>query len=266
MVRRLLRAIIVPLLLLCLAIPVRAVDSASLLDQRLQTWPDWRLPAPLPRPDRRGDLLYPAWFAGEWQVTSLDLTAEGETGEPLRHQARFLIDAKQRVVADRAFNALAIGNAVLGSALLTVEQPADDHNRQLARLQNDQLLETTVIGRRQSDPQQEPFTTDELVLQIVHGPGAPRISRVETLSRYHPCPSTRQDSAEGGAAQPSTVERICADQWQARFSGPEQGLDAAPLAHAHYRLALTRLPDQPETVGSPNDPARRTGAATGGDH
>jgi hypothetical protein len=252
MVRRLLRAIIVPLLLLCLAIPVRAVDSASLLDQRLQTWPDWRLPAPLPRPDRRGDLLYPAWFAGEWQVTSLDLTAEGETGEPLRHQARFLIDAKQRVVADRAFNALAIGNAVLGSALLTVEQPADDHNRQLARLQNDQLLETTVIGRRQSDPQQEPFTTDELVLQIVHGPGAPRISRVETLSRCTP--------------RPAAVEHICADQWQARFSGPEQGLDAAPLARAHYRLALTRLPDQPERDGFPSDPSRRTGAATGDDH
>lgn len=253
--RRLLRPIIVALLLLCLAIPVWADGSSTLLEQRLQAWPDWQLPAPLPRPDRRGDLVYPAWFAGEWQVTSLDLTAEGETGEPLRHQARFLIDAKQRVVADRAFNALAIGRAVLGSALLTVEQPADDHNRQLARLQNDQLLETSVIGRRQSDPQQEPFTTDELVLQIVHGPGAPRISRVETLSRYHPCPS-----------RPAAVEQICAEQWQARFSGPEQGLDAAPLARAHYRLALTRLPDQPETDGSPNDPARRTGAATGGDH
>ena len=253
--RRLLRPIIVALLLLCLALPVRAEGSATLLEQRLQAWPDWQLPAPLPRPDRRGDLVYPAWFAGEWQVTSLDLTAEGETGEPLRHQARFLIDAKQRVVADRAFNALAIGRAVLGSALLTVEQPADDHNRQLARLQNDQLLETSVIGRRQSDPQQEPFTTDELVLQIVHGPGAPRISRVETLSRYLPCPS-----------RPAAVEQICAEQWQARFSGPEQGLDAAPLARAHYRLALTRLPDQPETDGSPDDPARRTAAATGGDH
>lgn len=254
--QRLLRPIIVALLLLlCLAIPVRADGSATLLEQRLQAWPDWQLPAPLPRPDRRGDLVYPAWFAGEWQVTSLDLTAEGETGAPLRHQARFLLDTQQRVVPDRAFNALAIGRAVLGSALLTVEQPADDHTRQLARLRNDQLLETTVIGRRQSDPQQEPFTTDELVLQIVHGPGSPRISRVETLSRYHPC-----------TPRPAAVERICAEQWQARFSGPEQGLDAAPLARAHYRLALTRLPDQPETDGSPNDPARRTAAAAGGDH
>lgn len=253
--RRLLPPIIVALLLLCLALPVRAEGSATLLEQRLQAWPNWQLPAPLPRPDRRGDLVYPAWFAGEWQVTSRDLTAEGDTGAPLRHQARFLLDARQRVVADRAFNALAIGRAVLGSALLTVEQPADDHNRQLARLQNDQLLETSVIGRRQSDPQQEPFTTDELVLQIVHGPGAPRISRVETLSRYLPCPS-----------RPAAVEQICAEQWQARFSGPEQGLDAAPLASAHYRLTLTRLPDQPETDGSPNDPATRTAAATGGDH
>lgn len=254
--RRLLPPIIVALLLLlCLALPVRAEGSATLLEQRLQAWPNWQLPAPLPRPDRRGDLVYPVWFAGEWQVTSRDLTAEGDTGAPLRHQARFLLDARQRVVADRAFNALAIGRAVLGSTLLTVEQPADDHNRQLARLQNDQLLETSVIGRRQSDPQQEPFTTDELVLQIVHGPGAPRISRVETLSRYHPC-----------TPSPAAVEQICAEQWQARFSGPEQGLDAAPLASAHYRLTLTRLPDQPETDGSPNDPARRTAAATGGDH
>ena len=60
------------------------------LEQRLNSWPDWSLPVPLPRPSNRDDLIYPDWFAGLWQVESIDLDAPDDP--PLLHQARFQAD------------------------------------------------------------------------------------------------------------------------------------------------------------------------------
>ena len=76
------------------------------------------------------------------------------------------------------------GRAVLGDALLTVQNDPANPNRQIARLSGDQQLESTVVGRRSSSPNARTFLADELALQVLHGPGDPRVSRVETLSRY----------------------------------------------------------------------------------
>ena len=71
----------------------------TLLPARAADWPVWSLPAPLPRPGH-GDLVYPAWFEGRWQVSSDGIT----------YEARFQ-PTGQGVVGDRAFNAEGVGRA-----------------------------------------------------------------------------------------------------------------------------------------------------------
>ena len=128
-------------------------QNSQQLETRLEAWPSWPDPAPLPRPRTNQDLVYPDWFEGLWEVESLDLLANGKVDEslpPLEHLAQFQLNQHNDVVGNRPFNARAVGQALLGKQLLSVEQAPDQVNRQLARLSDDRLLETTVIGRKQS--------------------------------------------------------------------------------------------------------------------
>jgi hypothetical protein len=185
----------------------------TLLPARAGAWPAWSLPGPLPKPGR-ADLVYPAWFEGRWQVSSPGVL----------HEARFQ-PGKAGVVGLRAFNAQAIGRAVLGEALLSVEDDPANPNRQIARLAGGMLLESTVVGRR-TEATGDDFWADELALQVVHGPGNPRVSRVETLSHY-------QLQPDGS---------IRAEQWQASYPSPALGLAARPTSTSRERLSLKPLP------------------------
>ena len=196
--------------------------AQSSLGQRLDAWPDWSLPAPLPRPSTNDDLIYPDWFAGLWQVESIDLDAPDDP--PLLHQARFQSDRRGRLIGDRSFNANAIGHALLGDQLLGVENDPDSANRQIARLKGDLYLETTVTGRRQETPDVDTFLADELVLQILHAPGPPRLSRIETLSRYSRC-----------------GDAICGDQWQARYPDPGQTITNRAVSVHRYQLTMQQI-------------------------
>jgi hypothetical protein len=205
-----------------------AADGGGLLEARLAAWPQWRLPGPLPRPGRT-DLQYPAWFAGDWLVSSLEEGAPPE--ETVHWPVRFRPSPGGGVVGERAANARAVGQALLGEALREVRDDPANPNRQIARLAGDQFLETTVVGRRsERNPRDgELFLADELVLQVLHGPGDPRVSRIETLSRYE----RRQQDGQ------SWIE---AEQWQARYPSPAQGLVAGATATGHWRLRLDPLP------------------------
>ncbi|MFM7634535.1 MAG: DUF6816 family protein [Cyanobacteriota bacterium] len=199
----------------------------TLLPVRATDWPAWSLPAPLPRPGQ-GDLVYPAWFEGRWQVRS----------DGIGYEARFRSQG-DGVVGDRAFNAEGVGRALLGDQLLSVEDDPANPNRQIARLAGDLWLESTVVGRR-TETSGSSFWADELALQMLHGPGEPRVSRVETLSRY-------QLEPDG---------RISGEQWQASYPSPALGLAAQPTSSGHYSLELTPEPPAP-AAGPPQPPSGR---------
>ena len=207
------------------------------LEARLETWPAWSDPAPLPRPRAKQDLVYPDWFEGLWEVESLDLLADGTVNvnvPPLQHLAQFQRNQHDDVVGNRPFNARAVGQALLGEQLISVEQAPHQVNRQLARLSDDRFLETTVIGRKQTPIEASVFLSDELVLQVMHGARAPRLSRIETLSRYQPCPNI--STAE-------SISRICVEQWQQTYPSPGEASESFVQRASRYKLTLTRLQD-----------------------
>lgn len=202
----------------------------GVLAERAAHWPEWRLPAPLDRPSARAghqDLSYPDWMAGRWQVSSDDLD----------YEVRFSTGPGGAVVGDRAFNATAIGRALLGAALLQVRNDPANPNRQIALLAGDQQLESTVVGRRSESPNPTGFWSDELALQVLHGPGDPRVSRVETLSHY----SQNPDGT------------VTTEQWQASYPSPALGLAAAASSSGHFQLTLTPL--SPDPLPAQSDPA-----------
>lgn len=219
-------AICISLTILLSGSPCWAKD-ASPLQQRLEQWPDWSGPAALPRPGNRDDLIYPRWFEGLWSVANDDLDAPEE--DTIRHQARFQPDQRGRIVGDRAFNARSIGDAVLGEQLLRVEDDPSSANRQMAQLKGDLRLETSVTGRGQATPADDTFLADEIVLQILHVPGPPRLSRIETLSRYQRCGD----------------QQICGEQWQARYPAPGQAMANTPLSQHHFQLTMTKVEPRP---------------------
>jgi len=213
-------ALLAPILALLLTL------SPTALAQRASLWPEWRLPAPLARPSElpgRRDLTYPAWMAGRWRLHSDAFDVE----------VQFAADANGAVVGDRAGNAGAIGRALLGEALLEVADDPANPNRQIALLRGNQRLESTVVGRRSETPDGDHFWADELALQVLHGPGDPRVSRVETLSHY----SRRSDGSVG------------TEQWQASYPSPALGLAAAASSTAHFSLEL--IPITPAGGSSP---------------
>jgi len=218
------RGLVITILALLLAWPGTAAAADDPLVGRLGQWPDWRLPAPLARP-RGGDLVYPDWFAGAWQV---------QDSEGTRYTVRFRTRTDGAVVGERAANAFAVGRAVLGERLRSVQDDPGNPNRQLARLADDGLLDSRVIGRHSATPAPDLFLADELSLQVLHRPGQPpRLSRVETLSRY----ARQNDGSIRGL------------QRQAVYPPPDAGLRVAARSSHSSTLDLVPLPQSGETRG-----------------
>lgn len=228
-------------------------QAANQLSQRLEQWPQWRLPAPLLRPGSR-DLSFPAWFDGSWQLSSEELpvgaepdpvagsgsgsgsaAARAPMAKTLEYPVRFRRNGRGRVVGDRAFNARAIGRALGGDGLQSVRNDPANPNRQLARLAGDRLLESTVVGRLSGSDASGAFLADELSLQVLHGAADPRVSQVEILSRWrwHP----------GEAGERGWIE---AEQWQASYPSPAEGLTPTARSVSQRQLRLEPQPPEPD--------------------
>jgi hypothetical protein len=187
---------------------------AGALSDRLATFPDWNSKPPT-RP-ATGDLIYPDWMAGTWEMTStlVDLTApfapeiktpgfesnKSLLNEPITCEVRFeprmtsytksfLLQprlAQEEIVADRAFNGLSLAEAYLGEqAVKNVKVDPDNPNRQVTFLRGDRQLESTVISRAVEAPSATEFLTTEVFQQIFRGTAQPYLNEVETTTAYH---------------------------------------------------------------------------------
>ncbi|MEH2138262.1 DUF6816 family protein [Nostoc sp.] len=188
---------------------------AGELSERLANFPQWeKLTSVQPA---SGDLVYPEWMAGSWQVTStlVDLAAplapdivtpgfEGnrrQLNQPVNFVVRFVkeqphlaglkifrkTDYKSpNLVADRAFNSLNLARAYLGNeAVLSVKVDPDSPNRQITFLRSSHQLVSIVTARATETILDGKFITTEVFQQLFKGGSRPYLNSVESTTAYH---------------------------------------------------------------------------------
>uniref|UniRef100_UPI000BBCD48F DUF6816 family protein n=1 Tax=Calothrix sp. NIES-2100 TaxID=1954172 RepID=UPI000BBCD48F len=188
--------------------------SAGELSQRLANFPQWeKLSSVQPA---SGDLAYPEWMAGYWQVKStlVDLVAplapdivtpgfdanRKQLNQPISFLVRFIpekspvsrlktipqIDNKSsKLVADRAFNSLNLARAYLGNeAVLSVKIDPNSPNRQITLLRGDRQLVSAVTARATETTSDGQFITTEVFQQLFKGGSRPYFNSVESTTAY----------------------------------------------------------------------------------
>jgi hypothetical protein len=231
------------LFLLCLLWSYPA--DASPLAERIASFPDWQSKPVVQVVE--GDLTYPQWLAGTWEVTStlVDLAAplapdvvtpgfesnRQYLHQPFQFQVRFveaslpqarlpfgkfvdrltLKNQPPEIIADRAFNGFNIARAYLANGddnpVLSVKLDPNDPNRQITLLRGNRQLVSTITGRATEAPTADRFITTEVFQQLFRGGTQPYLNQVETTTDYH-CHTTE-------------VPTIVADQITAVYLSPQ---------------------------------------------
>ncbi|MGK7891143.1 MAG: DUF6816 family protein [Leptolyngbyaceae cyanobacterium] len=229
---------------------------AGALSDRLSTFPNWQTKPPVQPAE--GDLIYPDWFEGTWEMTStlVDLVAplapevvtpgfEGNRQflqQPVTNTIRFvparvgggrflgrLLKTKEEIVSDRAFNGLNLARAYLGEdGVVSVKVDPDNPNRQITILKGNQQLVSTVTGRVVEAPTDQDFVTSE-VFQQFFGGNRPTVylNEVENTTAYH--------------FDPTHDPVLTADQITAIYLSPQDPDYFKAINHpvALYRYQLT---------------------------
>jgi hypothetical protein len=232
---------------------------AGALSDRLATFPHWTDKPPTQ--PAQGDLVYPDWMAGTWELTSTLVEAraplapeimtpgfesnQAQLHQPVTCEVRFeprmtsltrsfLLQprlAQEEIVADRAFNGLSLAQAYLGEPVVkAVKVDPGNPNRQVTILRGDRQLESTVLSRASETPSAGEFITTELFQQVFRGTAQPYVNEVETTTAYH------QLQAGSGI--------ITADQITAIYLSPQDPnyFQARDRPVALYRYQLTLAP------------------------
>lgn len=186
---------------------------AAPLEERLAQFPQWKSKSPVQT--AKGDLIYPEWMAGTWNVTSTliqqvaplapDIMTPGfEDNEsylnrPVKFKVRFgkeyfspqkkwffsKSDRLSGVVADRAFNGEKIAQAYLGDDnVYRVKVDPKNPNQQITLLKGERKLISRIRGRARETPQPERFITSEVTQQLFRSPDRIYLNEVETTSAY----------------------------------------------------------------------------------
>lgn len=233
------------------------IAQAGVLAERLASFPDWKNKPPVSAPV--GDLVYPEWMQGTWNVTStlVDVVAplapevvtpgfEGNRqylNQPINFQVRFEAVSRQpsaisyklqniprEIVADRVFNGLNIGKAYLGDrTVLSVKIEPLSPNRQITFLQGERQLVSVITGRG-TENYPNKFITTEIYQQIFHGAPQLYFNTVETTTAYQLINSPLE---------------IKADQITAIYLSPQDPnyfkAGERPVALYRYQLKLSPL-------------------------
>jgi hypothetical protein len=230
--------------------------QAGQLTQRLAQFPHWESKPPVSA--AKGDLIYPNWMEGTWNVTStlVDLAAplapdvvtpgfesnRQYLNQPVSFTVRFVkassttqtgiilpLQTSTQVIADRAFNGLNIGRACLGDrAIQSVKVDPNSPNRQITLLRGDRQLISLVTGRNSESPNSDQFVATEVSQQIFGSKPQLYFNTVETTTAY--------------TLIQSKTPKIEADQVTAVYLSPQdpdyfKAIDK-PVALYRYRLQL----------------------------
>jgi hypothetical protein len=236
--------------------------KGPVFDYRIQHVPSGQaLPSLAPA---QGDLVYPDWFQGTWQLTStlVELTAplapalttpgfEGNQTwlhQPVTCVVRFLsvpkvswgivplVQGQSQVISDRAFNGLNLARAYLSDgAVKAVKVDPSNPNRQVTLLDHGRQLTSTVTARGTETPSPERFVTTERFQQVFSGTAIPYLNQVDIITDYSQTPAG-----------------IVADQVTAVYLSPQdpeffKALDQ-PVALYHYRLTLIKVDSPPQAA------------------
>jgi hypothetical protein len=185
--------------------PVGAIDLVGRIDR----FPDWVKPAGL---ITSGELSYPDWFLGEWEVTSTlrsqfaplapEIVTPGfdrngvNLDRPYHFRVKFspMLEEKtgaivpraasSQIVADRVFNGREIATAYLGADLVRdVLVTRGEKVQQLTTLTNGTQLKGIVTGYQSLQPQPDRFIATEVTQQIFTGKTI-YLNTVETTTDY----------------------------------------------------------------------------------
>lgn len=247
------------------AVPPATVGS---LQARLERFPEWRSPV---LPSAQGDLYYPDWMAGEWQVVSTLIEAQAPFApdivtpgfaasratlqQPVTFSVRFRVEpqtlamsspsliqtvptaSSSRIVADRAYNACSLTEAVLGKgSLQSVRLDPRSPNRQIAIFKGGQRLITRITARATEIPTSDRFLSSELYQQEFQSDGQLYLNQVENTIAYR---RVAQDPP-----------RIEAEQVTAIYLSP-QDPDYFKVRNSPTALYRYRLTFEPAAAGRP---------------
>ena len=189
-----------------LAFNFAPMASSSPLADRIQQFPQWHHKPPLKL--ATGDLEYPEWMLGTWNVTSIlveqiaplapDIVTPGfednrnNLDRTFEFQVRFLksnskpnLHSNNIVVADRAFNGENITKAYLGEdSLYRVKVDPNNPNQQISLLKQERQLVSRITGRSSETPKFDRFIASEYTQQLFKSPLSIYLNEVETTSLY----------------------------------------------------------------------------------
>ena len=238
--------------------------NAGALQTRLEQFPHWISP-PILTP-AKGDLYYPNWMSGTWQVRStlVDLAAplaprvitpgfeasQKLLQKPVTFVVRFgpapvilesvgrspfpvgtISPSKTQIVADRTYNGMSLATALLGQDVVqSIKIDPRSPNRQIALFQNGQRLVTQISDRGAETPSDSEFVSSELYQQFFSSEAQVYLNQVENTIAYHL-----------KSIDPPSIE---ADQVTAIYLSPQDPdyfkAKAQPVTLYRYRLQFEK--------------------------